>query len=97
MKKSEIGTNDYVTIAQGRGYSNKFIYVKNIEWFDCEYYTVRDTDFELIIKKCGLDVPKHAVKLSVNWSMTTVSDIACGKYFINTEESTDEELIIPYN
>lgn len=88
---------DYILVRQGRNYNNKRINVRNIKWFDCEYFVIKDDGFSLRFTKCDFDPPKIAHKLTTNFDLTTVSDIELGNYYVNTEESTENELIVTYN
>ena len=66
------------------------------EWTDgVEYFTIHDTGMSLVIRKCGLDIPKGALKCSGH-QFDIVSDIPVGRHYFIIPEGDDREIVIDY-
>lgn len=71
----------------------------NSKWFDeCEWFQlVDDMNGTLIIKKClGIEIPKNSQKFTSSRHFMCVSEIPLGRYEIDEEESSIDELVIYY-
>lgn len=69
------------------------------KWFDeCEWFQlIDDMNGTLIIKKCmGIEMPKNAQKLTSSRHFMCISEIPLGRYEIDEDESTIDELVVYY-
>ena len=83
----------YPTGSNGR---RKNIYCKS-NWFsDAEYFQFINEDGSLIIKKCYLEIPKGAVKMSKNGYLQLNIDIPLGTFDIDFEDSNEDEIVVYY-
>ena len=65
----------------------------------CEYFHFRDDGMRLTISRCGLDIPKNAMRgcrVDDTITFTFSSTIPLGKYLINEEESDEDRIVIDY-
>jgi hypothetical protein len=88
--------DDYIRIINGKSFTSKHLTVCNIkEWFTTEYYTIKQIDNEIIIKKCYYDIPKNAIKLNrLNNILSIVTYLEAGKYYVDLEKTEDKLIII---
>ena len=93
---TQLNNDKYIIIINGKSFTAKQITFSNIkEWFTVNYYTIKQIDNnQLIIKKCYYDVPKNAIRFNKkNKSLSIVTYLKAGKYYVELEE-TEDELII---
>jgi hypothetical protein len=83
-----------ISISNGTAINQKKIY-SNSKWFDCEYYIIKIFDDHLVIKKCGLQIPKNARKLNNAKQLSIICDIPLGNFEFD-EESNEDELVVYY-
>ena len=82
-----------ILINKGRNDNYRHFKV-NSKWFDdAEYYTLSEDDNCLIIKKHYMEVPKTAQKYKTGQFMC-LSELPIGKFEINEEESSTDELVV---
>ena len=88
---------NYMHVSKGTRFDNKSLYF-NLKWFTEEYYTIINRENCLIIRKCYMEIPKKAYKFNhKNKSFRAIYvDIPNGKYEVNMDESTEDELVIYY-
>ena len=84
-----------ITVMNGRADIYRQIR-SNSKWFDCEYYIIEDNSIDcLLIRKCGLDIPKNAQKAK-RGHFHFESELPIGHFEFDREESTEDELVIYY-
>jgi hypothetical protein len=69
------------------------------KWFDeCEWFQlIDDMNGTLTIKKCmGIEIPKNAQKFTSSRHFMCISEIPLGRYEIEEDESTIDELVVYY-
>ena len=88
---------NYMYVSNGTRLENKQIYL-NSKWFTEEYYTIINREGCLIIKKCYMEIPRRAYKFNhKNKSFRAIYvDIPNGKYEVDMDKSTEDELVIYY-
>jgi hypothetical protein len=95
IQKKYSGT---ITVSKIKGKSDRLrYYASNMEWFnDAEYFVFNENEHGFTIKKClCIEIPKNAIKFNLRTQKE--SDVPEGKYEIDEEESTIDELVIYYN
>jgi len=94
MNENEIIGN--ISITKGRAEPYRQVY-SNSSWFnDAEYFIIEDDGECLVIKKCYLEIPKKAMKLTSGKNFQFRSDLPLGKFEFDKEESNEDELVIYY-
>ena len=87
-----------ITVTKGRNKSETFRYIySNADWFkEAEFYIFKENEYGFTVQKClCIEIPNNAVKFTTQAHL--FSQIPVGKYQIDEEESTTDELVIYYN
>ena len=84
-----------ITITKGGQLNQRHLY-SNSEWFNVEYYAIKDDGECLTITKCYLDIPDDARKMNKKNTITIVSDIPFGEYLFDKEESNEDIAVVYY-
>lgn len=89
-----------ISCVMGRTSRYRNIYSTS-NWFaDCEYYTITEKSDCLIIRKCGLEFGKNAVKVHRKkrggFDFQIVSELPIGKFEFDKDESNEDMVKIYY-
>ena len=85
-------------VRSGRKYNNhRNIFSNNPFFKKGDYVTIEEDDYCLIITKHGLDTPHNAKVITSEGRIHHITNIKPGRYEIDEEESTEDQLIIYYN
>lgn len=85
-----------IKVGKGRADRYRDIYSKS-SWFDsAEYFDIQDDGECLTIKKCYLEIPKTAQKFTKKRHFQFVSELPLGTFYIDEDESNEDELAIYY-
>lgn len=89
--------NDYIKIYKTKK-PNSIILYCNINWFkNAEYYIITDNEYQIIFKKCYLDIPKKYYTISKKThSFGIISNAPAGIYKIYFEDNNEDILYIDY-
>lgn len=88
--------NGSINVTAGRNERYRQVH-SNSKWFDnSEYFTIKDDGECITIKKCGLHIPKNAQKFTSSRHFMYVSELPLGRFEFDTEESSEDELVIYY-
>ena len=100
METIQFKKTPHITIfhTKGKRENYKQIYVCE-EWSKgCDYFTLQEYYDKLIIKKCYLDIPRNALKLSKpNNLISYQSYIESGRLYADLQESDEDTLVFYLN
>lgn len=72
--------------------------IPHCDWFlQHEYFTIDDDGEKIIFKKCYMEVPRRAYKLTKRGVFTILSEADLGTFNICVEETNVDEVVVYYH